>query len=525
MRPIIVGTGVAGLWTAWRLAAEGRASILLTKRTLAESASAWAQGGVAAALGPGDSPTLHAQDTIAAADGLADPEAVRVLTQEGPERIRQLLMLGATFDRSPDGTLRFGLEAAHSRPRILHAGGDRTGAMLVGCLADIVSAHPLIEIREHTEVARALVADERVIGIVAAGADGKARAISGPAVVLATGGVGQLYVVTTNPPAATGDGWALAYHVGAGLKDIEFLQFHPTAVKLPDVNPAPLVSEAVRGAGAVLVDRNGRRFLRDVDPRAELAPRDVVARAVATADADGGAWLDARRIHDFTDQFPGITAMLQSHGLDPVRDLIPVSPALHYAMGGVTTDLSGRTSRPGLWAVGEVACTGVHGANRLASNSLLEALVFADRVARALAAEPQANVSQRSSALAAAVPLGPEPDAGEPDAGESDADLEEIKTATKLASRADSSGADGGCEAIRHAMRQIMTREVGVQRSKASLLRAQSALADLMAATPRPAWRTRNQLLVARLITAAALRRRESRGVHERSDFPRRARA
>src|SRR5947208_8461670 len=382
-RPIIVGTGLAGMWSAWRLALEGRPSVLLTKRTLADSASAWAQGGIAAALGPGDSPALHAADTLAAADGLADPEAVRVLTTEGPERIRQLVALGAMFDRGPDGTRRMGLEGAHSRPRILHAGGDRTGAMLVGCLAQIISRHPLIEIREHTEVARMLVTGggERGVGVVAVGPGGESLTLAGPAVVLATGGVGQLYAVTTNPLPATGDGWALAHQVGAELRDLEFLQFHPTAVKLPGVNPAPLVSEAVRGAGAVLVDRRGERFLRDLDPRAELAPRHVVARAVAVADRSGGAWLDARRVRALAERFPAVAAVLERHGLDPTRDVLPVAPAMHYAMGGVATDLAGRSTRQGLWAVGEVACTGVHGANRLASNSLLEGLVFADRAA------------------------------------------------------------------------------------------------------------------------------------------------
>jgi L-aspartate oxidase len=488
-RPIIVGTGLAGLWTAWRLALEGRPSVLLTKRTLADSASAWAQGGIAAALGPGDSPALHAADTLAAGDGLADPEAVRVLTTEGPERIRQLITLGATFDRGPDRALRLGLEGAHSRPRILHAGGDRTGAMLVGCIAQIVSRHPLIEIFENTEVTRLLIAGARVAGVVAARRGGLPFTLAGPAVVLATGGVGQVFAVTTNPLPATGDGWALAHHAGAELRDLEFLQFHPTALKLPGVNPAPLISEAVRGAGAILVDRAGRRFLFDVDPRGELASRDIVAQAVATVDCAGGAWLDARRVTDFAAQFPGVTAMLARHGLDPARDRIPVTPAMHYAMGGITTDLDGRTTRRGLWAVGEVACTGVHGANRLASNSLLEALVFADRAARALAAE-RAGVRGHAPSFAA-----------EP---------------------ADANH-DTACETVRSTMRHVMSEDVGVRRSEVSLLRAEDALAELVATTPESAWRTRNQLLVAQLITGAALQRRESRGGHSRVDFPERA--
>ncbi|MGH7672157.1 MAG: L-aspartate oxidase [Gemmatimonadales bacterium] len=491
-RLIIVGSGLAGLWTAWRLAVEGCACLLLTKRSLVDSASACAQGGIAVALGPGDSPALHAADTLAASDGLADPEAVRILTTEGPERIRQLVALGATFDRGPDGRLSFSLEAAHSRPRILHAGGDRTGAMLVRCLAHIVSDHPLIEIREYTEVAELLLAGERVAGVVAVTADGSVVTLESPAVVLATGGVGQLYRVTTNPLVATGDGWALAHRVGAALRDIEFLQFHPTALKLAEVNPAPLVSEAVRGAGAILVDSRGQRFVADVDPRAELAPRHVVVRAVAAADRTGGAWLDARRVTRFAERFPTISAMLGTHGLDPARDLIPVAPAMHYAMGGIATDLAGRSSVLGLWAVGEVACTGVHGANRLASNSLLEGLVFADRAAWALAAE-------RGRRLPALPP--------------------------RAAELALDRSADGQCEDLRRELRRVMTADVGLERSEASLLRSAGALAELAAAAPRAAWRTRNQITVARLITEAARRRRETRGGHARVDYPRRTSA
>ena len=489
-RPVIIGSGLAGLWTAWRMAVAGRACLLVTKRSLADSASAWAQGGIAAALGPGDSPALHAADTLAASDGLADPEAVRILTSEGPERIRQLVALGATFDRGPDGRLAFGLEAAHSRPRILHAGGDRTGAMLVHCLARIVADHPQIEIREHTEVARLLLADGRVVGVVAVVAGGGVLTLPAPAVVLATGGVGQLYALTTNPLVATGDGWALAHHVGAELRDIEFLQFHPTALKLAGVNPAPLISEAVRGAGATLVDQHGRRFLVEADPRAELAPRHVVARAVAAADRAGGAWLDARRVKGFAAHFPSIRAMLAGHGLDPARDLIPVAPAMHYAMGGIATDLAGRSSVPGLWAVGEVACTGVHGANRLASNSLLEGLVFADRAGRALAALPARR-----------------PPAASPEASGWPPDRD----------------ADAECEALRRQLRLVMTADVGIERSESSLLRAARALAELLAAAPPSAWRTRNQITVALLITEAARRRRETRGGHARLDYPRRA--
>jgi L-aspartate oxidase len=486
-RPVIVGTGIAGLWTAWRLASEGIAAVLVTKETLADSASAWAQGGIAVALGPGDSPGQHAADTLAASDGLADPEAVRILTNEGPDRIYELLALGAVFDRGPDGKLGLALEAAHTRPRIIHSGGDRTGAALISCLAQLVRLHPQIELLEHTEVAGLLTHDGQAVGVTLLPQGGVTSTLAASAVILATGGVGQLYAVTTNPKVATADGWALAHHVGAQLRDLEFLQFHPTALKLPGVNPAPLISEAVRGAGAVLLDRAGRRFAQDSDTRGELAPRDVVARAVAAADAAGGAWLDARAIENFPSRFPGITAMLARLGLDPAHDLLPVAPALHYAMGGVQTDLEGRTTRPGLWAVGEVASTGVHGANRLASNSLLEGLVFADRAGRSLAGK----LRSRQAPLIASGP------AGVPD-----------------------SGADAECEAIRQEMRELMTADVGVQRSEVSLLHAERELERLTLATPPEAWRTHNQLLVAGLITQAARGRRESRGGHRRTDFP-----
>ena len=486
-RPVIVGTGIAGLWTAWRLASEGQSAVLVTKETLADSASAWAQGGIAVALGPGDSPSQHAADTMAASDGLADPEAVRILTSEGPDRIYELLALGAVFDRGPDGRLRFGLEAAHTRPRIIHAGGDRTGAALIGCLAQVVRHHPLIELLEHTEVTSLIQHEGSVIGVAVLTHGGTSRPILSPAVILATGGVGQLYTVTTNPKVATADGWALAHRAGVHLRDIEFLQFHPTALRLPGVNPAPLISEAVRGAGAILVDHKGRRFALDTDPRGELAPRDVLARAVAAADAAGGAWVDARSVSDFPSRFPGITAMLARHGLDPAADLLRVAPALHYAMGGIQTDLEGRASMRGLWAVGEVASTGVHGANRLASNSLLEGLVFADRAGRSVTAT-----------IRTAVPPAVLPDVPEQH----------------------DTGADAACEDIRREMRDIMTADVGVQRAEASLLHAEQELERLSAATPPDAWRTGNQLLVARLITQAARKRRESRGGHRRADYP-----
>ena len=471
----IIGAGLAGLWTAWRLAARGRRSLLITKGALADSASAWAQGGIAAAVGEDDSPALHAADTMAAAGGLADPAAVRVLTTEGPERIRELAALGIAFDRDDRGALRLALEGAHSRPRVVHAGGDRTGAAVVARLSALVQAHSLIEIRECTEAQRLVRVERGVGGLVVVDARGVAETLGAEAVVLATGGLGQLFAVTTNPLVATGDGIALAWRARAALRDLDLLQFHPTALKQAGANPAPLISEAVRGAGALLVDARGWRFALDADPRAELAPRDVLARAVARADAAGGAWLDARAIPAFAERFPGISAMLDRHGLDPARDLIPVAPAAHYAMGGVATDLEGRTSRPGLWAVGEVASTGVHGANRLASNSLLEVLVFSARAADALAAEP-ARRARIAEASRDTVDDGPDRDAAP----------------------------------IRAALRQALTAGVGLDRTPASIAGARITLRALARTTPQGAWRTEHQLIVARLIAQAAWRRTRS---------------
>jgi len=517
-RPIIVGTGIAGLWTAWRLAEEGVSCLLLTKGLLADSASAWAQGGVAVALGPGDSPSQHAADTMAAGDGLSDPEAVRVLTDEGPDRIRELLAAGAIFDRGPDGSLRFGLEAAHGRPRILHAGGDRTGAAIVSFLTDQIRRHPRIEILRFAEVAALRLESSRMAGVIVL-REGEPAELPASDVVLATGGVGQLYAVTTNPLVATGDGWALAWRAGAELRDLEFLQFHPTALKLPGVNPAPLISEAVRGAGGVLLDSGGHRFAFDADPRGELAPRDVVARAVAAAGAAGGAWLDARDIDGFESRFPGVTQILKDHGLDPGRDLIPVAPALHYAMGGIRTDLDGRTTREGLWAVGEVACTGVHGANRLASNSLLEGMVFADRVARSLSSDlargsrewPAEGEGRTRSAR------------GKDDYTLRWQDAARARTLPAFPG-VRPAPADAGAEqevaALLTRMRETMTNDVGLVRTEQGLRRAERTLKQLTRQAPPEAWRAHNQLLVARLITHAALARRESRGGHRRLDYP-----
>ena len=489
-RALVVGTGIAGLWAAWRLASEGHDVLLVSKETLADSNTAWAQGGIAVAMDAGDSPALHAADTIAASDGLADPEAVAVLTSEGPARVRELLELGAEFDRAPDGTLRFGLEAAHSRARIIHAEGDQTGAALVAALSRVVRHDPHIELREQTRVRRLVVREGRVIGAVLLADDGEPTAVTTPAVVLATGGVGQLFEVTTNPPVATGDGWSLAHAAGATLQHIEFLQFHPTALHVPGINPAPLLTEALRGAGAWLVDGAGRRFAFDADPRGELAPRDIVARAVAGRALRGDAFLDARHVEHVAERFPGVAAIVALHGFALASDLLPIAPAMHYAMGGIHTDLDGQSSVPGLWAAGECAQTGVHGANRLASNSLLEGLVFADRAGRQVA-------ESLTSEHRAPVGFSPAPD---------DAD----------------SGIDRGSEARNSVaqMRVVMTRDVGLLRTEPGLAEAELALADLLAAAPEGAWHTAEMLRLAALIARTARGRRESRGGHRRTDFP-----
>lgn len=489
-RPLVVGTGVAGLWTAWRLASEGRDVLLVTKATLQDSNTAWAQGGIAVALDATDSPALHAADTIAASDGLADPVAVDVLVNEGPARVRELLELGAQFDRGPDGTLRLGLEAAHSRARIIHAEGDRTGAALVEVLSRVVRGHAGITLMERHRVRRLVRHADRVVGAILQDDDGEPTAIAAPAVVLATGGVGQLFEVTTNPPVATGDGLALAHAAGALLEHLEFLQFHPTALRVAGVNPAPLLTEALRGAGAWLVDGRGVRFMIDIDPRAELAPRDVVARAVAMRAFRHDAWLDARHIEAVESRFPGVSALVAVHGLSLARDLLPVAPAMHYAMGGIRTDLDGRTNVAGLWAVGECANTGVHGANRLASNSLLEGLVFADRAGREI--HTDLHDSPRPPASLSPVP-------------------------TDVDSGADDSPA---ALALLARMRSILTREVGVLRTEPGLAEAELALADLLTRAPAGAWHASDQLRVAALIARAARGRRESRGGHRRADFP-----
>jgi L-aspartate oxidase len=484
----VVGAGLAGLAAA--LASAPLAVSLLTKTPFAGGgASVWAQGGIAAAVGEGDTPALHAADTLSVGGGLAIRGVVDLLTREAPRRIEWLSRLGARFDRDPGGSLCLGREAAHSRSRILHAGGDATGAELVRALAAGVRRRRHLTVFERTRALELVLAAGRVVGVAALHPGGRPVLHLARAVVLATGGIGRAFLHTTNPPEATGDGLAMAARAGALLADLEFVQFHPTALAV-GADPMPLLSEALRGEGALLVDARGRRFLADEHPAAELAPRDVVARAIYRRLARGErVFLDARRAlgDRLPARFPTVFAHCRRHGLDPRVEPIPVAPAAHYHMGGIAVDERGRTSLPGLWACGEVASTGAHGANRLASNSLLEALVFGARVAEDLAAcLPPAVAAPRSGrpapARAAAVPAE--------------------------AAR------------VEAAVRRVLWEDVGVVRDEAALASALRRLEELAAAPRDPGGEVGSLLTVGRLIAAAALARRESRGSHFRSDHP-----
>ncbi len=503
---LVVGGGIAGLSAAIRLAQVGRV-LVVTKEELAESNTAYAQGGIAVAMGGDEDVRLHLEDTLAAGDGLVNREAARVLVEQGPARVEELLAWGTGFDRER-GELMMTREGAHSRSRILHANGDATGREIAVSLLRHVRGIAAIELMEWATTVDLLVEDGRVVGVSLLDGEGGLRTVRARAVLLASGGAGQVYSDTTNPAVATGDGIAMAYRAGAEVSDMEFYQFHPTAFSMTGA-PRFLLSEALRGEGAWLVNSRGERFMERYHPLLELAPRDVVARAIAREGLEGEVYLDMRldrkvpgtgyevlgEVRDLGARFPGISRFLAGYGLELGRDLIPVRPAAHYLMGGVRTDVHGRTSLPGLFAAGEVACTGVHGANRLASNSLLEGLVFGALAAEAMAG--QLVVGSGELVVSAGVP-------------HEAAVTGEAATELWIAE-----------------LRALMWREAGLLRDRAGLERARRGLEALAVTMPRGLFRrgveARNLHVVAGLIVAAALGREESRGAHYRIDFAERS--
>lgn len=472
--PVVIGSGVAGLSVALGLSK----SHVLTLGSL--GSTGWAQGGIAAAVGPDDTAELHADDTMTVSGGIAVQKAVDVLTDGGSEAIERLIELGAQFDLDEEGDLKLGREAGHQRRRIVHADGDSTGAEVQRTLSEAADNSDSVEVLEGWRMIDLLRDSHRVTGVLAESSDGRRVAFSAPAVVLATGGIGQIYRHTTNPVGVTGDGLAVASRVGARLADLEFVQFHPTGLAGRD--PMPLLTEALRGEGATLLDSAGKRFMPQHHPDAELAPRDVVARAIWWQhDKSAGAFLDARNIEDFPDHFPTVFAYAQEDGLDPRTDLLPVSPTAHYYMGGIDAGSSGQSSVPGLWAVGEVSSTGVHGANRLASNSLLEGLVFGALVARDVDSSPNGAGD------------------GSWSAGLGDLSSEQIPETMTV--------------------RQLMWDRAGLVRTGPGLWEAHNRLLELSdvlnASIPG-----RVAFEVASMVVTAALRRSESRGGHYRADYP-----
>ena len=505
---LIIGSGIAGLRAAISLADAGDV-IVLTKADPSESNTGYAQGGIAAALGPGDSPELHARDTIEAGDGLCDPEAVDVLVHDGPRYVHELLEWGAGLDRDADGRPALAREAAHSVRRVLHA-RDATGREIGRLLWSRVSSNPRIHVVDDARVTRLRVTDGVCVGAVFTDRSGDQRRVDARATLLATGGAGQVFRETTNPAVATGDGIAMAFRAGARVTDLEFVQFHPTVLNIEGA-PRFLLSEALRGEGARLVNEAGERFMQRYEPAGDLASRDLVARAMVREAQRTGAQIYLTVAHlapaFVRDRFPTIAQACRAAGLDLTSDRIPVSPAAHYVMGGVETDLHGRTSVPGLFAAGEAACTGVHGANRLASNSLLEGLVFGARAAVAMTAPPEAPG---------------------------------FRTRTSIVELAPASA--GSTRPSAFEVRDLMWRSVGLLRDRQGLESAvgqledwwRAAWAETGAGAPEDtATGIRNGatagmdrhsvasiVTVGLLVARAALRRQESRGAHFRADFP-----
>jgi L-aspartate oxidase len=493
---IVIGSGVAGLTTALNLRAANLSVLLVTKANIDEGSTKWAQGGIAAALGPGDSPEQHKLDTLIAGAGLCDADAVNILVTKGPDAVRKLIARGAVFDKSSSGEIDLTREGGHHRNRILHAGGDATGAEVSRALLAAVNDDHGIEVIEHALVIDALQdASGRVCGVsvhvIGEGSrDGVGQALS-RAVVIATGGLGQVYSQTTNPSVSTGDGVAMALRAGAAVADVEFIQFHPTVLWRD--NPQgqegqqPLISEAVRGEGALLLNHKGERFMVGKHELAELAPRDIVAKEIFNQMKSANVphvWLDATHVHDFPERFPTIFQSCNENGIDPRVQLIPVAPASHYASGGVLVDLVGQSTVPGLYACGETACTGAHGANRLASNSLLEGLVFGAAIAE--------DISKNLPKQGFPVPRSEETLLLDP--------------------------------AIRLSLQLSMTEGAGVLRSEKSLRETLKQLEQLGGRrSTQPcieAWEVSNLYLLAVAIVRSALEREESRGSHWRSDFP-----
>lgn len=489
---LIVGAGIAGLRAAIELCETGRV-LVVTKEALGESNTNYAQGGIAVAMGGDEDISLHLEDTIRAGDGLVDREAARLLVEEGPVRVEELLRWGTGFDRE-NGKLMLTREGAHSRNRILHANGDATGAEIGRSLLAHAREQKNITLLEWTTTADLIVEDGAVAGALLLGRDGELVAVRARAVLLASGGAGQVYSDTTNPAVATGDGIAMAWRAGAEISDMEFYQFHPTALSLPGV-PRFLLSEALRGEGAYLRNASGERFMERYHPLLELAPRDVVARAIVREGTGARGkqlpvYLDMRHVTgiDLHKRFPGISGFLARHGLELSRDLVPLRPAAHYLMGGVRTDVDGRTSLARLYAAGEVACTGVHGANRLASNSLLEGLVFGARAAESM---------REAGALA----------------------FGDVEARSKYAA----SSAENTSATLKH-LQQRMWQDAGLLRDSDGLMRMREDLEQMRTkpAAERESLELANLHAVAELIVLSALNREESRGAHYRNDFPKR---